>query len=71
MELKVTDKKGAEIPNEFIGLFIEDINYAVDAGLYGIPDGDGKEQRCSSGDLLCATFCVYRIHPMESESNLV
>ena len=34
MELKITDKKGAEISKEFIGLFIEDINYAVDGGLY-------------------------------------
>lgn len=34
MELKITDKKGPDIPREFIGLFIEDINYAIDGGLY-------------------------------------
>lgn len=34
MELRITGKKGADIPREFVGLFIEDINYAVDGGLY-------------------------------------
>jgi len=34
MEIKITEKKGSDIPKEFIGLFIEDINYAVDGGLY-------------------------------------
>lgn len=34
MELTITGKKGADIPKEFVGLFIEDINYAVDGGLY-------------------------------------
>lgn len=34
MKLKVTRKKGAPIPKEWIGLFIEDINYAIDGGLY-------------------------------------
>lgn len=32
--MKITNLKGADIPKEFIGLFIEDINYAVDGGLY-------------------------------------
>lgn len=30
MIINITEKKGADIPKEFIGLFIEDINYAVD-----------------------------------------
>lgn len=34
MKLTITGKKGADIPGEFVGLFIEDINYAVDGGLY-------------------------------------
>lgn len=34
MQLNITGKKGARIPREFVGLFIEDINYAVDGGLY-------------------------------------
>jgi len=34
MEIRITGKRGADIPGEFIGLFIEDINYAVDGGLY-------------------------------------
>lgn len=34
MQIRITDKKGAPIPKEFIGLFIEDINYAIDGGLY-------------------------------------
>lgn len=34
MRLTITGKKGADIPKEFVGLFIEDINYAVDGGLY-------------------------------------
>jgi len=34
MEIRISDKKGAAIPKEFIGLFIEDINYAIDGGLY-------------------------------------
>ncbi|MDE6619016.1 MAG: carbohydrate binding domain-containing protein [Lachnospiraceae bacterium] len=34
MKLTITGKKGADIPKEFVGLFIEDINYAVDGGLY-------------------------------------
>lgn len=34
MELTITGRKGADIPKEFVGLFIEDINYAVDGGLY-------------------------------------
>lgn len=34
MELTIKKEKGAPIPEEFIGLFIEDINYAVDGGLY-------------------------------------
>ncbi len=34
MEVRITGKKGPDIPKEFIGLFIEDINYAVDGGLY-------------------------------------
>ena len=32
--MRITNIKGADIPKEFIGLFIEDINYAVDGGLY-------------------------------------
>ena len=32
--MKITNRKGPDIPKEFIGLFIEDINYAVDGGLY-------------------------------------
>ena len=32
--MKITNQCGPDIPNEFIGLFIEDINYAVDGGLY-------------------------------------
>lgn len=34
MKLTITGKQGADIPKEFVGLFIEDINYAVDGGLY-------------------------------------
>ena len=34
MNLNITGRKGAQIPKEFVGLFIEDINYAVDGGLY-------------------------------------
>lgn len=34
MEIKITAKKGAQIPKDLIGLFIEDINYAIDGGLY-------------------------------------
>ncbi|MDE6925715.1 MAG: alpha-L-arabinofuranosidase [Acetatifactor sp.] len=34
MEIEITGKRGPDIPKEFIGLFIEDINYAVDGGLY-------------------------------------
>ncbi|MCM1261364.1 MAG: alpha-L-arabinofuranosidase [Butyrivibrio sp.] len=34
MNLNITGKKGAEINKDFIGLFIEDINYAIDGGLY-------------------------------------
>lgn len=34
MELNITNQTGSSIPKEFIGLFIEDINYAVDGGLY-------------------------------------
>lgn len=34
MEITITGKKGADIPKEFVGLFIEDINYAVDGGLH-------------------------------------
>lgn len=34
MELKITAEKGARISKDFIGLFIEDINYAIDGGLY-------------------------------------
>lgn len=34
MQIRITDKKGAPIPKEFIGLFIEDINHAIDGGLY-------------------------------------
>lgn len=34
VELTIKKEKGAQIPKEFIGLFIEDINYAVDGGLY-------------------------------------
>ncbi len=34
MELEISNKKGPAIPREFIGLFIEDINYAIDGGLY-------------------------------------
>lgn len=33
MEIAITNRKGAKIPKEFIGLFIEDINYSVDGGL--------------------------------------
>ena len=32
--MKITEQKGPDIPKEFIGLFIEDINYALDGGLY-------------------------------------
>lgn len=32
--MKITHQKGPDIPKEFIGLFIEDINYAIDGGLY-------------------------------------
>ena len=32
--MRITTQKGPDIPREFIGLFIEDINYAVDGGLY-------------------------------------
>lgn len=32
--MHITGKKGPEIPKEMIGLFIEDINYAIDGGLY-------------------------------------
>lgn len=32
--MRITDQRGPDIPREFIGLFIEDINYAVDGGLY-------------------------------------
>lgn len=34
MEIRITGEKTFDIPKEFIGLFIEDINYAVDGGLY-------------------------------------
>lgn len=34
LELKITGKKGPDIPKEWIGLFLEDINYAIDGGLY-------------------------------------
>lgn len=34
MELNITGKKGTEINKDFVGLFIEDINYAIDGGLY-------------------------------------
>lgn len=32
--MKITNQKGPVIPKEFIGLFLEDINYAIDGGLY-------------------------------------
>lgn len=32
--MRITTQKGPDIPREFIGLFIEDINYAIDGGLY-------------------------------------
>lgn len=32
--MKITNQRGPDIPKEFIGLFIEDINYAIDGGLY-------------------------------------
>ena len=32
--MKITNLRGPDIPKEFIGLFIEDINYAIDGGLY-------------------------------------
>ncbi len=32
--MKITTTGGPEIPREFMGLFLEDINYAVDGGLY-------------------------------------
>lgn len=32
--MRITDQRGPDIPREFIGLFIEDINYAADGGLY-------------------------------------
>lgn len=32
--MKITSQHGPAIPEEFMGLFIEDINYAVDGGLY-------------------------------------
>ena len=32
--MKITNQRGAGIPKEFMGLFIEDINYAIDGGLY-------------------------------------
>ncbi len=34
LELKITGKKGPDIPKDGIGLFLEDINYAIDGGLY-------------------------------------
>lgn len=34
MQLNITGKKGTEINKDFVGLFIEDINYAIDGGLY-------------------------------------
>jgi len=34
MELNITGKTGAEINKDFVGLFIEDINYAIDGGLH-------------------------------------
>ncbi len=32
--LTIKENKGTDIPKEFVGLFIEDINYAVDGGLH-------------------------------------
>lgn len=32
--MRITSQRGPDIPKEFIGIFIEDINYAVDGGLY-------------------------------------
>lgn len=34
MQIKITDKLGAAIPKELIGLFFEDINYGLDGGLH-------------------------------------
>lgn len=53
--MQITNQKGPEIPREFLGLFIEDINYAIDGGLYAemlenrnfesmdVYGGDGKD----------------------------
>lgn len=32
--MRITSQRGPDIPKEFIGIFIEDINYAIDGGLY-------------------------------------
>ena len=32
--MRITGQRGSDIPKEFIGIFIEDINYAIDGGLY-------------------------------------
>ena len=32
--MQITDKKGVKITPEMIGLFLEDINFAADGGLY-------------------------------------
>lgn len=53
--MQITNQKGPEIPREFLGLFLEDINYAIDGGLYAemlenrnfesmdVCGGDGKD----------------------------
>lgn len=53
--MEITTQRGPDIPKEFIGLFIEDINYAIDGGLYAemlenrnfesldVWGGDGKD----------------------------
>ncbi len=52
MELNIKNKTGPVIPKEFMGLFIEDINYAIDGGLHAemIENRDFESMDVFGGD---------------------
>lgn len=52
MEITITNQTGPAIPEEWIGLFIEDINYAIDGGLHAemIENRDFESTDVCGGD---------------------
>ena len=63
MELKITEKRGAAIAKNRIGLFFEDINYGADGGLYAelIENRAFEFQECcgKNGDFYARQDCGY------------